>query len=116
MSDADTTDRIGVLFALRDEPDLVVRAEELGYESAWAAEGQGKSAFGKLERWAVHTDRIGLATGIVNVFSRTPAAIAQAAATLDAHSAGRAILGLGVAHPGVVEGFHGADFDRPLPR
>jgi alkanesulfonate monooxygenase SsuD/methylene tetrahydromethanopterin reductase-like flavin-dependent oxidoreductase (luciferase family) len=116
VSDADTTERIGVLFALRDEPDLVVRAEELGYESAWAAEGQGKSAFGKLERWAVHTDRIGLATGIVNVFSRTPAAIAQAAATLDAHSAGRAILGLGVAHPGVVEGFHGADFDRPLPR
>ena len=115
-TDATHSERIGVLFALRDEPDLVVRAEELGYESAWAAEGQGKSAFGKLERWAVHTDRIGLATGIVNVFSRTPAAIAQAAATLDAHSGGRAILGLGVAHPGVVEGFHGADFDRPLPR
>jgi len=74
------------------------------YESAWAAEGQGKSAFGKLERWAVHTERIGLATGIVNVFSRTPAAIAQAVATLDAHSGGRAVLGLGVAHPGVVEG------------
>jgi len=83
------------------------------YESAWAAEGQGKSAFGKLERWAVHTERIGLATGIVNVFSRTPAAIAQAVATLDAHSGGRAVLGLGVAHPGVVEGFHGAEFERP---
>ena len=107
---------VGVLFALRDEPALVARAEQLGYESAWAAEGQGKSAFGKLERWAVHTERIGLATGIVNVFSRTPAAIAQAAATLDAHSGGRAILGLGVAHPGVVEGFHGAEFERPLPR
>jgi len=114
-SDA-TDDRVGVLFALRDEPALVARAEQLGYESAWAAEGQGKSAFGKLERWAVHTERIGLATGIVNVFSRTPAAIAQAAATLDAHSGGRAILGLGVAHPGVVEGFHGAEFERPLPR
>jgi len=24
--------------------------------------------------------------------------------------------GLGVAHPGVVEGFHGAEFERPLPR
>lgn len=109
-------DRVGVLFALRDDLELVRRAEALGYESVWAAEGQGKSAFGKLERWAAHTDRIGLATGIVNVFSRTPAAIAQAAATLDAHSGGRAILGLGVAHPGVVEGFHGAEFERPLPR
>jgi alkanesulfonate monooxygenase SsuD/methylene tetrahydromethanopterin reductase-like flavin-dependent oxidoreductase (luciferase family) len=109
-------DRTGVLFALRDDPDLVGRAEELGYESAWAAEGQGKTAFGKLERWAVYTDRIGLATGIVNVYSRTPATLAAAAATLDAHSDGRAILGLGVAHPGVVEGFHGTTFERPLPR
>ncbi|MFK8215104.1 LLM class flavin-dependent oxidoreductase [Haloferax volcanii] len=108
--------RTAVLFALRDDPSLVVRAEELGYESAWAAEGQGKTAFGKLERWAVHTDEIGLATGIVNVFSRTPAALAAAAATLDDHSDGRAILGLGVAHPGVVETFHGVEFDRPLSR
>lgn len=110
------SDRTAVLFALRDDPSLVVRAEELGYESAWAAEGQGKTAFGKLERWAVHTDRIGLATGIVNVFGRTPATLAAATATLDAHSDGRAILGLGVAHPGVVETFQGLPFDRPLPR
>jgi alkanesulfonate monooxygenase SsuD/methylene tetrahydromethanopterin reductase-like flavin-dependent oxidoreductase (luciferase family) len=111
-----TSDRTGVLFALRDDPGLVEYAEELGYESAWAAEGQGKTAFGKLERWAVHTTDIGLATGIVNVFSRTPAAVAAAAATLDDHSDGRAILGLGVAHPGVVDGFHGVAFDRPLAR
>ncbi|WP_340098797.1 LLM class flavin-dependent oxidoreductase [Salinibaculum salinum] len=113
---ASDDERVGILFSLRDDPGLVVRAEELGYESVWAAEGQGKSAFGKLERWATHTDDIGLATGIVNVFSRTPAALAQAAATLDAHSNGRAILGLGVAHPGVVEDFHGAAFERPLAR
>jgi len=110
------SDRIGVLLSLRDDLDLVRRAERLGYESIWAAEGQGRTAFGKLERWATATDRIGLASGIVNVYSRTPATLAQAAATLDAHSGGRAILGLGVAHPGVVEGFHGTEFDRPLAR
>lgn len=110
------TARTGVLFALRDDLELVQRAEVLGYESAWAAEGQGKTAFGKLERWATVTEEIGLGTGIVNVFSRTPAALAQAAATLDAHSEGRTILGLGVAHPGVVKDFHGVPFDRPLPR
>jgi alkanesulfonate monooxygenase SsuD/methylene tetrahydromethanopterin reductase-like flavin-dependent oxidoreductase (luciferase family) len=110
------TDRTAVLFALRDDPELVGRAEDLGYESAWAAEGQGKTAFGKLERWAAHTTDIGLATGIVNVFGRTPATLAAATATLDDHSGGRAILGLGVAHPGVVETFHGVPFDRPLAR
>ena len=109
-------ERTGVLFSLRDDPGLVARAEALGYDSAWAAEGQGKTAFGKLERWAAHTEDIGLATGIVNVFSRTPAALAAATATLDRHSGGRAILGLGVAHPGVVETFHGVEFDRPLAR
>jgi alkanesulfonate monooxygenase SsuD/methylene tetrahydromethanopterin reductase-like flavin-dependent oxidoreductase (luciferase family) len=110
------TDRIGVLFALRDDLDLVVRAEELGYESVWAAEGQGKTAFGKLERWAVPTDSISLATGIVNIFGRSPATLAAAIATLDEHSGGRAILGLGVAHPGVIESFHGVRFERPLAR
>ena len=109
-------DRLGVSIALDDDMALVQRIEELGYDSVWAAEGQGMTAFGKLERWATVTDRIGLATGIVNIFSRSPAAIAQAIATLDVHSDGRAILGLGVAHPGVVEEFHGMEFDQPLPR
>ena len=111
-----TASRTGVLFSLRDDLELVKRADALGYESVWAAEGQGKTAFGKLERWATATEQIGLATGIVNVFSRSPATLAQSVATLDAHSGGRAILGLGVAHPGVVEGFHGMEFDRPLAR
>lgn len=110
------SERTGVLFALRDDPDLVALAERRGYESVWAAEGQGTTAFGRLERWATVTDEISLATGIVNVFSRTPATLAQAAATLDAHSDGRAVLGLGVAHPGVVEEFHGVPFERPLAR
>jgi alkanesulfonate monooxygenase SsuD/methylene tetrahydromethanopterin reductase-like flavin-dependent oxidoreductase (luciferase family) len=113
---AGVSDRIGVLFSRIDDPELVVLAEELGYESVWSAEGQGKTAFGKLERWATHTDEIGLATGIVNIFSRTPAALAQALATLDEHSGSRAIAGFGVAHPGVVEDFHGAKFERPLSR
>jgi alkanesulfonate monooxygenase SsuD/methylene tetrahydromethanopterin reductase-like flavin-dependent oxidoreductase (luciferase family) len=113
---AAVTERIGVLFSRIDDPDLVALTENFGYESVWAAEGQGKTAFGKLERWATHTEDIGLATGIVNVFSRTPAAVAQSLATLDAHSGGRAIGGLGVAHPGVVEDFHGAEFERPLTR
>lgn len=109
------TDRIGISIG-SDDLELVTRVDRLGYDSVWTAEGQGHTAFGKLERWATVTSDIALATGIVNVFSRSPAAIAQAAATLDAHSNGRAILGLGVAHPGVVEEFHGMPFERPLAR
>lgn len=111
-----SSERTGVLFSVRDDPELVGLAEDSGYESVWSAEGQGRTGFGKLERWATVTDEIELSTGIVNVFSRSPAAVAQAAATLDAHSDGRVNLGLGVAHPGVVEEFHGVEFERPLAR
>lgn len=109
-------EQIGVSIGLRDDIELVQRAEELGYHSIWTGEGQGRTGFGKLERWAAHTDRIRLATGIVNIYSRSPATIAQATATLDSHAAGRAILGLGVAHPGVVEEFHGMEYERPISR
>ena len=44
---------------------------------------------------AASTERIGLMTGIVNVYSRSPALIAQTAATIDALSGGRFTLGLG---------------------
>jgi alkanesulfonate monooxygenase SsuD/methylene tetrahydromethanopterin reductase-like flavin-dependent oxidoreductase (luciferase family) len=111
-----TVEATGLSLGLLDDTDIVQLAEELRYDSIWTGEGQGKSAFGKLERWATCTTDIGLGASIVNVFSRTPAVLAQSVATLDVHSDGRAILGLGVAHPGVVEGFHGTPFERPLPR
>jgi len=107
---------VGIRFPRRDDLDLVRSGDEAGYDRLWAAEGQGLTAFGKLERWAQVTDDVCLGTGIVNVFSRSPAAIAQSVATLDRHADGRAMLGLGVAHPGVVEAFHGTEFDRPLSR
>jgi alkanesulfonate monooxygenase SsuD/methylene tetrahydromethanopterin reductase-like flavin-dependent oxidoreductase (luciferase family) len=111
-----TSERTALSIGLLDDLEIISEAERLGYESIWTGEGQGKTAFGKLERWATATDEIGLGASIVNVFSRTPAVLAQATATLDAHSDGRASLGLGVAHPGVVDGFHGVPFERPLHR
>ncbi len=65
---------------------------------------------------AVSTERIRLGTGIINVFSRTPALIGQTAATLDALAEGWFILGLGTSGHQVVTGWHGAPFDRPLQR
>lgn len=65
---------------------------------------------------AVRTERIKLGTGIVNVYSRTPALLGQTAATLDALSGGRFILGLGTSGHQVIAGWHGVPFDRPLVR
>jgi alkanesulfonate monooxygenase SsuD/methylene tetrahydromethanopterin reductase-like flavin-dependent oxidoreductase (luciferase family) len=64
----------------------------------------------------VRTERIHLGTGIINVFSRSPALIAMSAATLDEVSGGRFRLGVGTSGARVVEDFHGARFNKPLTR
>jgi coenzyme F420-dependent oxidoreductase len=91
-------------------------AEELGYHSIWVPEMWGRDAFSVLGLIAVNTKRIKLATGIIPVFSRSPAVIAQTAATLDEISGGRMMLGLGTSGPAVIESWHGVPFEKPLQR
>jgi probable F420-dependent oxidoreductase len=79
-------------------------------------EAWGRDAFMALAAVARSTERVKLGTGIVNVYSRSPATLAMGAATLDELSNGRAILGLGSSGPGVVERWHGIPYDRPLTR
>jgi F420-dependent oxidoreductase-like protein len=96
--------------------ELTQRAETLGFDSVWVPEAYGADAISILGALAARTDRIRLGTGIVNVFSRTPALLAQTAATLDLISGGRFILGLGTSGHQVVTGWHGMAFEQPLLR
>jgi alkanesulfonate monooxygenase SsuD/methylene tetrahydromethanopterin reductase-like flavin-dependent oxidoreductase (luciferase family) len=89
-------------------------ADDLGYDSFWLPEAWGYEIFSLLAEMAVHTKRIKLGTGIVNVYSRTPGLIAMSAATIDDISEGRFILGIGTSGKKVIEGFHGRPFDKPL--
>jgi F420-dependent oxidoreductase-like protein len=102
--------------AFPEAVELAQHAEGLGYESVWMPEAYGTDAVSILGALAARTERILLGTGIVNVFSRTPALLAQTAATLDLISGGRFILGLGTSGHQVVTGWHGMAFDRPLLR
>ena len=94
----------------------VQEADRLGYERVWVAEAYGFDAFTVLTELACRTQRIGLATGIVNVFSRSPALIAQTAASLDVISGGRFTLGLGTSGHQVVSGWHGVQFEMGIQR
>jgi len=100
----------------RASADRAVELERAGVDLVWVAEAYGFDAVSLLGYLAAATDRIGLGSGILNVFSRTPAALAQTAAGLDALSGGRFTLGLGASGPQVVEGFHGVEYDRPVTR
>jgi alkanesulfonate monooxygenase SsuD/methylene tetrahydromethanopterin reductase-like flavin-dependent oxidoreductase (luciferase family) len=55
-----------------------------------------------------------LGTGVIPIYARTPANMAQSFATLDEFSGGRAVAGLGVSHKPVVEGWYGQSIDNPL--
>ena len=94
----------------------VKEADRLGYDRVWVAEAYGFDAFTVLTWLACNTERIGLASGIINVFSRSPALIAQSAASLDAISNGRFTLGLGTSGHQVVEGWHGVKFEKGITR
>ncbi|WP_433502020.1 LLM class flavin-dependent oxidoreductase [Pseudonocardia halophobica] len=96
--------------------ELVVEAEKLGMDAVFVAEAWGSDAPSVLGYLAARTDRITLGSGIVQVGTRTPVAIAQAALTLADMTEGRFVLGLGPSGPQVLEGLHGVPFARPLTR
>jgi F420-dependent oxidoreductase-like protein len=95
---------------------FVEAADRLGYDTLWIAEAYGWDAFTVLAELACRTERIKLGTGIINVFSRSPALIAQSAASMDNISGGRFVLGLGTSGHQVVEGWHGVKFERGVRR
>jgi F420-dependent oxidoreductase-like protein len=98
------------------DAQAVQDAERLGYHSVWTAEAYGSDAVVPLAWMGALTYRIRLGTAILQMAARTPAMTAMTAMTLDALSGGRALLGLGVSGPQVVEGWHGQPFGKPLGR
>ena len=113
-------ERVGLAFSrglsLADMLECVQLAEELGYESAWMAEGQGGDQFSILTSWALGTKTILLGTSISSVFVRSAPTIAMSAATVDYYSDGRCVLGLGSSHKVQVGPQHGLEFSQPVQR
>ncbi len=93
--------------------ERVKLAESLGYETVYVTHIAGWESLTVLTAYAGATSSIRVGTGVVPIYTRTPATMAQTAATIDAISGGRLTLGLGVSHRPVVEGWHGQTIDRP---
>jgi len=102
--------------SVQDFVDMAVRAEELGYEAVWLPETWGRDAVTIMTSIAHATEDVLIGSSIVNVYSRSPALLAQTAATLDEVSEGRFRLGIGPSGPAVIENWHGMDFGNPLRR
>jgi F420-dependent oxidoreductase-like protein len=91
-------------------------AEKLGIDMAFSAEAWWSDAATPLAYLADKTQRIKLATGIMQITARTPAMTAMTALTLHDLTDGRFVLGLGASGPQVVEGLHSVPYTTPLTR
>ncbi len=96
--------------------EWVQLAERLGVDKAFSAEAWWSDAATPLAYLADKTERIKLATGIMQTTARTPAMAAMTALTLHDLTGGRFVLGFGASGPQVVEGLHGVRYKAPLSR
>jgi probable F420-dependent oxidoreductase len=101
---------------LAEHEPLVRRAEAAGYTDLWTGETAGPDGFTPLALSAAWTERARLGTGIVGVFQRGPALLAQQAAALADASEGRFVLGIGASSDRIVEKWNGIPFERPLSK
>jgi F420-dependent oxidoreductase-like protein len=94
--------------------EFAVAAERIGVASLWVPEVWGYDALTGLAFLAAKTTDIGLGTFVVQLGSRSPALLATSALSLQELSGGRFMLGVGTSGPGVMEGWHGVRFRKPV--
>ncbi|PWV80672.1 F420-dependent oxidoreductase-like protein [Nocardia neocaledoniensis] len=94
----------------------VADLERAGLDIVFVPEAYSFDAVSALGFLAARTERVQLASGILQLYTRTPSLTAMTAAGLDFVSDGRFILGLGASGPQVIEGFHGVPYDAPIGR
>lgn len=94
----------------------VTDLEKAGLDVVFVPEAYSFDAISALGYLAAATERVELASGVLQLYTRTPTLTAMTAAGLDYVSDGRYILGLGASGPQVIEGFHGLPYDNPIGR
>jgi alkanesulfonate monooxygenase SsuD/methylene tetrahydromethanopterin reductase-like flavin-dependent oxidoreductase (luciferase family) len=94
--------------------DFAQKAEHAGFRDLWLSEIIFGDAFVPAAAIATQTSRIGIATGIVGVWARSPVSTAMSAANLHRLSNGRFILGVGLQSRTYVDNWHGGEYRRPL--
>jgi F420-dependent oxidoreductase-like protein len=90
--------------------------EKAGLDIVFVPEAYSYDAVSQLGYLAAVTQRVQLASGIMQIYPRTPTMTAMTAAGLDYVSDGRFSLGIGASGPQVIEGWHGVPYDAPLAR
>src|SRR5258705_10529795 len=99
----------------RQAQEAAAELEQLGFGAIWLPESDGREALTHAGLLLARTSRIVVATGIANIYARDAMAMAAAQKTLAEAYPGRFLLGLGVSHAPLVEGFRGHRYEKPVP-
>ncbi|NBE53987.1 LLM class F420-dependent oxidoreductase [Streptomyces boluensis] len=112
--------RIGMMLSysggFKETVDALGDYEKAGLDIVFVPEAYSYDAISQLGFIAARTERVQIASGILQIYTRTPSLTAMTAAGLDYVSGGRFTLGIGASGPQVIEGFHGVPYDAPLAR
>lgn len=90
------------------------KIESLGYDALWLPEAVGRDPFAQAALLSAHTDTLGYATGIANLYARDPMAMNTLRKTMGDVTEGRFVLGIGVSHAHLVSGVRGHEYQKPL--
>lgn len=108
--------QLGYAGSFKESVAQLGELESAGLDIVTVPEAYSFDAVSQLGYLAASTERLEIASGILQIYTRTPTLTAMTAAGLDYVSDGRFVLGLGASGPQVVEGFHGVRYDAPLGR
>jgi F420-dependent oxidoreductase-like protein len=100
----------------RETVDELADYEKAGLDIVFVPEAYSFDAVSQLGFIAARTERLQIASGILQIYTRTPTLTAMTAAGLDYVSDGRFVLGIGASGPQVIEGWHGVPYHAPIGR
>jgi probable F420-dependent oxidoreductase len=101
-------------FTAAEAAAFAKRVEAWGYGALWFPEAVGRNSLVHAAWLLANTTTLVIATGIVNIYARDWVAASSAQKALNEQSGGRFLLGLGVSHSPLVEGFRGQHYGKPV--
>lgn len=96
--------------------DRIVELADLGFTDVWSAESDAGDGLTPLALASVWEPRLRLGTAILPAYTRSPALLAQCAASMADAAPGRFVLGIGSSSNVIVERWNGVPFVEPYKK
>jgi probable F420-dependent oxidoreductase len=108
---------MGLRFGEEDQArEAVVAADELGFTAVWLPDMGGGGLFERLTVLLAATNRITVATGILNIWMHEPSVVGEQHAELTTIYGDRLLLGLGASHAPIVDQAEAGKYRNPMTK